>query len=181
MGLPTKAITSGILKFWGTLVSQKIRGVTQWDWKQVKQFVLFAVFLDMPVSEPWYSYGLNILSNAVGLTALHHRRPQLGRFLEAVLDQFTFGIFHNAYFFVMLGITGGQSLRESWGVMLSQIVPTTKESFVFWIPATFASLNMRPALQIPALNFFGTLWATWLAYQEKKREEAGIKGPPRLH
>lgn len=173
--LSTKASTSAVLRTFAVLISQTILGLKSYDWKQVQKYLVYTFLFDLPVLEPWYTWGgLNILTRAVGLHLVESKSKRLFVLLQAMLDQLTFGIAYNAYFFVCFGFLGGKSFSTSCREMLEVIGPTTRDSFAFWIPATYGLLSMPIELQLPTMSLAGFFWALCLAMKQKIREAKAV-------
>eukprot|EP00927_Polykrikos_kofoidii_P051636 TRINITY_DN45430_c0_g1_i1.p2 TRINITY_DN45430_c0_g1~~TRINITY_DN45430_c0_g1_i1.p2 ORF type:complete len:203 (-),score=34.37 TRINITY_DN45430_c0_g1_i1:61-669(-) len=174
--IQTKMLTACFVQSFGFLLSQAIAGVKKIEWKRLLDYLLVVIILQVPVGELWYNRGgLSTLCGAVGVTSVQRRSPRLGVFLTAVTDQFTYGIFFNACFMVLLGIFNGEKLKESVDGMLERILSVTRQSCSFWIPATFGALSVQPALQMPALNVFGLIWSIWAALQQLRHDNLAKK------
>mmetsp|Transcript_5154 Transcript_5154/g.9372 ORF Transcript_5154/g.9372 Transcript_5154/m.9372 type:complete len:201 (+) Transcript_5154:79-681(+) len=173
--LSTKALTSAVLRTLAVLISQTILGLKNYDWKQVQKYLIYTIFFDLPVLEPWYTWGgLNALTRAVRLHLLESKSKRLFVLVQAMLDQLTYGIAYNAYFFVCFGFLGGKSLSLSCRDMLQVIGPTTRDSFSFWIPATYGLLSMPVNLQLPTMSLAGFFWALCLAMKQKMHETKAV-------
>mmetsp|Transcript_26004 Transcript_26004/g.31559 ORF Transcript_26004/g.31559 Transcript_26004/m.31559 type:complete len:264 (+) Transcript_26004:350-1141(+) len=169
----TKGLTGGCIKFGATLASQRIRNVTTTDWKQVRQYVCFAMFFDTPICQPWYNMGgLALLTRITGVGSIMTAAPAIGVIFQAALDQLTFGIIYNCTFYVVHGLIGGKSLAGSVDTMKKAIIPCTKASCGYWIPATGLALSMPSDLVILTMNISGFFWTVLQSLLTKKIEEA---------
>lgn len=143
------------------------------------------MFVDVPITQPWYNMGgLDTLTTVVGLRPIMRASPLLGGILQSTLDQLTFGIVYNVFFFVINGLVAGKTFKESWEYMRMQMLPTVKAGCSFWIPANTVSLAVPQSLTLPMMSVFGFFWTAILALLEKQTAGGGSKddeeekGPP---
>lgn len=172
----TKVATSGSLTAFADVVSQKLEGKTEWDWKRTAFRTGWSMAISAPVGHYWM-VGLDRMIKGTGVWST---------IAKVGVDQFLFSPVVSSVFFGSYAIVhDGATPAEAWQTIKSDVPKATMASASVWPAVNFVKFKYIPLdMRIPYGKAFGTVYSVAFGMlfladdEEPEPQDPEFIGPP---